>query len=70
VLFADQRVIIELDDRRTHQTTRAFESDRAKDAALIALGYCVLRVTWHRLMHEPDLVIAQLRDVLALARGA
>jgi hypothetical protein len=64
VLFPAQKVIVELDDRRTHQTTRAFQSDRAKDAALTALGYRVLRVTWHRLTNEPDLVIAQLRATL------
>ncbi len=64
VLFPARRVIVELDDRRTHETARAFQSDRAKDAALTALGYRVLRVTWHRLTNEPDLVIAQLRATL------
>lgn len=66
VLFPAQRVIVELDDRRTHETTHAFQSDRAKDAALTALGYRVLRITWQRLTQEPALVIAQLRAVLAL----
>lgn len=64
VLFGAQRVIVELDDRRTHETTRAFQSDRAKDAALTALGYRVLRVTWLRLTREPQRVIAELRATL------
>jgi very-short-patch-repair endonuclease len=63
-LFGARRVIVELDDRRAHQTTRAFQSDRAKDAALTALGYRVLRITWHRLTNEPALVTAQLRATL------
>jgi very-short-patch-repair endonuclease len=61
VLFPAQNVIVELDDRRTHATTHAFERDRAKDAALTALGYRVLRVTWRRLQREPARVIADLR---------
>src|SRR6476661_3403293 len=64
VLFPAERVIVELDDVLTHRTARAFQSDRAKDAALAALGYRALRVTWQRLMQEPALVIAQLRATL------
>ena len=40
-----QRVIVELDGFETHGTRAAFRADRAKDAALTASGYRVLRFT-------------------------
>jgi Protein of unknown function (DUF559) len=39
-------LIVELDGWDTHRTRAAFESDRARDAALHAAGCKVLRFTW------------------------
>jgi very-short-patch-repair endonuclease len=39
-------LIVELDGYETHRTRAAFESDRARDAALQAAGYRVVRFTW------------------------
>jgi hypothetical protein len=39
-------VIVETDGWEAHRTLAAFRSDRAKDAALTAAGYKVLRFTW------------------------
>jgi very-short-patch-repair endonuclease len=39
-------LIVETDGWETHRTLAAFRSDRAKDAALTAAGYRVLRFTW------------------------
>jgi hypothetical protein len=39
-------VIVETDGWEAHRTLAAFRSDRAKDAALTAAGYEVLRFTW------------------------
>jgi uncharacterized protein DUF559/putative AbiEi antitoxin of type IV toxin-antitoxin system len=41
------RLIVETDGWETHRTRAAFEADRARDAALTAAGYKVLRFTWH-----------------------
>jgi predicted transcriptional regulator of viral defense system len=46
-------VIVETDGWRTHRTRAAFERDRAKDAALTAAGYRVVRFTWR----TPDATI-------------
>jgi hypothetical protein len=46
----------------THGTRAAFRSDRAKDAALTASGYRVLRFTKDV---EPELVVRRLRALLA-----
>jgi very-short-patch-repair endonuclease len=45
--WPSHRLIVELDGWETHRTRAAFEADRAKDAALQAAGWRVLRFT-HR----------------------
>jgi very-short-patch-repair endonuclease len=67
-LWPDARLIAELDGGAAHRTAKAFEDDRARDAALAARGYLVVRFTWQRITHEPRVVAAQLRRILALRR--
>jgi very-short-patch-repair endonuclease len=43
--FPTHRLVVETDGWDTHRTRQAFESDRAKDAALTAAGYRVVRFT-------------------------
>ena len=62
--FPTHRVIVETDGWATHRTRRAFEDDRAKDAALVAAGYKVLRFTWRRLRDDPHTVAERLRAVM------
>lgn len=45
-IWRRQRLIVELDGGATHATRRAFETDRARDRALIAAGWRVIRITW------------------------
>ena len=63
-VWAEQRLIVELDGHATHATTHAFELDRARDRRLEAAGWCVIRITWRQLENEPDLVEADLRRLL------
>ena len=58
------RVIVETDGWETHRTRHAFRNDRAKDAALTASGYRVLRFTTD---DEPDLAVRRLRALLPTA---
>jgi predicted transcriptional regulator of viral defense system len=53
-------LIVETDGWRTHRTRAAFESDRAKDAALTAAGYRVVRFTWR----TPDATIRRRLEAL------
>jgi very-short-patch-repair endonuclease len=39
-------LIVETDSWQTHGDRAAFERDRARDAALAAAGYRVVRFTW------------------------
>lgn len=66
-LWGEQLVVVELDGAAAHATPRAFEADRARDAALTAAGLRPLRFTWLRIEREPAAVVAQLRQTLRLA---
>jgi very-short-patch-repair endonuclease len=65
--WPELRVAVETDGWATHGRRKGFEDDRARDAALLAAGWRVLRVTYRRLRREPTLVAAQLAAVLAQA---
>jgi very-short-patch-repair endonuclease len=54
VLWRKHRLIVELDGRAAHTTTDAFHEDRARDQALVAAGFRVIRITSWQLSHEPD----------------
>jgi very-short-patch-repair endonuclease len=58
--FPTHHVVIEMDGWETHRARHAFESDRAKDAALTAARYTVLRFTYRQLRDDPDIVMAVL----------
>jgi very-short-patch-repair endonuclease len=63
-LWREQRVIIELDGRDAHDSTPAFESDRARDLALMAAGWKPGRVTGRRMRHDRRALARELRAVL------
>lgn len=65
VLFADQRVIVELDSWEFHQDRRTFERDRQRDADTLAAGYVTVRITWARLISDPGGEARRLRGILA-----
>ncbi|MBW8059091.1 MAG: DUF559 domain-containing protein [Solirubrobacterales bacterium] len=68
-LWPGQRLIVELDGFAFHRHRAAFERDRARDAALQATGYRVVRLT-HRRLEQEDAVATQLRDLLHVAHDA
>jgi hypothetical protein len=64
IAWLDRRVVVELDGYEYHRTRQAFERDRVRDSSLQIAGYRVLRVTYRRLMREPEQVIVELRSLL------
>jgi very-short-patch-repair endonuclease len=66
-LWERERVVVEVDGFRAHGTRLRFETDRERDAALVAAGYRVLRFTWRQLVEQPEVVAARLAVVLARA---
>lgn len=66
-LWPDARLVVELDSRRHHSDWEAAEADRARDAALIAVGLTPMRVTWRRLYQQRSQLAREL--LTAIARG-
>jgi very-short-patch-repair endonuclease len=52
-LWAQQRLIVEVDGFQFHGHRYAFERDRKRDAAHVLAGYRVIRITWRQLTEEP-----------------
>jgi very-short-patch-repair endonuclease len=69
LLWPEHKLVVEFDGYRFHGDRQAFETDRRRDARLVALGYVVLRITWRRLVDEAEAVIAELGAVLARRRS-
>jgi very-short-patch-repair endonuclease len=65
--WPEQRLIVELDGRAAHHTIAAFERDRARDRALQAAGWRVVRITWHQLQAQPAMIAADLAQLLSIA---
>jgi hypothetical protein len=70
LLWPRERVVVELDSRTHHHTTRAFEQDRRRDADLTARGYRVMRFTYLQVTREPSWVTTTLAAALARQRQA
>jgi very-short-patch-repair endonuclease len=64
-VWRDQRLIVETDGWQAHGTRTAFECDRRRDAALLAAGWRVLRITYRQLESGPAEVAARIRAALA-----
>jgi len=65
--WPNERLVVEVDGHAYHGNRKKFESDRRRDAALIAAGLRVMRITWRQLRNEPERVLADV--VRALTRG-
>jgi very-short-patch-repair endonuclease len=63
--WPQQRLVVECDGFAAHGTRRAFEDDRARDRALVADGWRVVRITWRQLTTDGDTIAAQLSTLLA-----
>jgi hypothetical protein len=65
-LWRRSRVIAELDGRAVHGTAAAFERDRARDRALNAAGWRVVRITWRQISGEPRELAQDLGALLGV----
>lgn len=64
-LWRTRKLIVELDSRAFHLTPQAFERDHARDRALAAEGFTVLRVTSRALADDQKALAAQLASLVA-----
>ena len=65
--FDDQRLVIEVDGHKWHPDPRL---DRARDNALTALGWRVLRYSWAEVVHDSTRVLGEIRLALAASAGS
>jgi very-short-patch-repair endonuclease len=59
-VWRDQRLIVETDGGAAHGTTRARNRDPLRDGDLMIAGWRVWRITYERLLREPDAIADQL----------
>jgi predicted transcriptional regulator of viral defense system len=65
IYFPEHRLVVELDSHEFHAGRRSFESDRDRDADLLAAAIATARVTWERLSGRPAREAARLHAILA-----
>jgi very-short-patch-repair endonuclease len=65
-LWAEPRIVVELDGYAFHGDRASFERDRRRDAMLQTAGYRVVRITHRRLAQEAASVVAELQVLLEL----
>ena len=63
-LWPRARLVVETDDRASHDRNATYESDRDRDAYLDDAGFRVRRFTWRKVTREPDVVVRTLRRLL------
>lgn len=63
-LWRRQRLIVEIDGRKYHDSDPAFERDRDRDTLLMAAGFRTMRVTWKKIAGEPGRVLVRLGQAL------
>lgn len=65
VAFPQLGIAIEVDGMAYHVDVDRFRGDRARQNALVALGWTVLRFTWADLTERPGYVTATIRRLAA-----
>lgn len=63
-VWAELKVVVELDGLRFHSSSEQRRRDNRKDRRLAAAGWLVLRYTWLDIMERPDEVVAEVRKAL------
>ena len=68
VLFPVERVIVEIDSWQFHHLKSNFESDRNRDADMLAADYVTLRITHERMTQRPGPEARRLHTILEARR--
>jgi very-short-patch-repair endonuclease len=63
-------LVVQIDGDRHHTALLDVQRDQRQDAALRSLGWTVLRVLENDLWHNPERVVAEVRDARAAGRAA
>lgn len=63
-LMIGDRLVIEVDSREHHTGEANYRSDRARDLALLARGYVVIRLTYEQVVHDWPATERHLRRII------
>jgi very-short-patch-repair endonuclease len=66
-LWRERALVVEVDGYRFHSSRASFERDRRRDADLTTRGLRVIRITWRRIVREPEALVARVATALASA---
>ena len=66
--WPEQRLTVELDSYRYHHSRHAWESDRRREREAHARGDDLRRYTYGDVFETPELMLAELRVLLPIAR--
>jgi very-short-patch-repair endonuclease len=70
-LWRAERLVVEVDGFAFHSSRSRFESDRLRDAQLVATGIRVLRVTWRQIVETPEALLVRVaQSLMASTSGA
>jgi len=64
VALVHRRIALEIDGWAYHSDIDRFQRDRERQNELIALGWTVLRFTWHDVANRPAYVLAAVRSAV------
>ena len=67
-VWREQRLIVETDGAAAHSGERRRARDLERDAELVAAGWRVIRITYERLLREPERVAEQVGRALTPSR--
>lgn len=67
-LLVGRSLIIETDGYEFHADRQAFGEDRRRDRTAVALGYCVVRVTWEQVFRDWPNVLADISAIICARR--
>lgn len=62
--FPELLIAVEIDGFAFHHDPVRFQRDRQRQNALVGAGWLVLRFTWHDLVDQPDLVVADVQAAI------
>jgi Protein of unknown function (DUF559) len=70
VFYPAERVIVEIDGHEFHSDRETFESDRNRDADMLAAGIVTIRITDERMKRTPEHEASRLNAILETRREA
>ncbi len=64
LLWAEGRIVVEVDGYKTHSSRLAFHQDRNRDYELMLSGYLVLRLPHDEVVRDPKIALEKIRDLV------